>query len=67
MTESTIRALNGLRDLSTLEWYVIPLMSIVFYIYTKEFKEARKSKDWDAILSGLTIFGMVLFNETWNG
>ena len=67
MTEATIKALDGLRDLSTLKWYVIPLMAFVFYIYIKEIKEARVSKNWNSVLSGLTIFGMVLFNETWNG
>jgi hypothetical protein len=29
-TEASQRALQGLRDLSTLEWYVIPLLAIVF-------------------------------------
>jgi hypothetical protein len=67
MTEATIKALDGLRDLSSLKWYVIPLLGFIFYIYTKEIKEARKTKEWNPILSGLTIFGMVLFNETWNG
>ena len=67
MTEATIEALDGLRDLSTLEWYVVSLLGIVAYIYTKEIKEARKTGDWNPILCGLTIFGMVLFNETWNG
>ncbi len=67
MTEATIRALDGLRDLATLKWYVIPLLGVVAYIYTREAKEARKTKDWNGILCGLTVFGMVLFNETWNG
>ena len=38
MTDASRRALVGLRDLSTMEWYVIPLLSIVFYIYTIEIK-----------------------------
>ena len=33
------QAIDGLRDLSTLEWYVIPLLAIVFYIYTTEIKD----------------------------
>lgn len=41
MTDATILALDGLRDLSMLKWYVIPLLSFVFYIYTREIKEAR--------------------------
>ena len=67
MTPATEQALNGLRDLSMIKWYVIPLFAIVFYIYTKEIKEARQTKNWDAVLAGLTIFGADFFNETWNG
>ena len=43
MTEATQQALCGLRDLSTIKWYVIPLLAIVFYIYTKEIKEKLNS------------------------
>jgi hypothetical protein len=67
MTEATQQALCGLRDLSMIQWYVIPLMAIVFYVYTREIKEARKTSDWNAVLAGLTVFGVDFFNETWNG
>ncbi len=67
MTEATIRALNGLRDLTMLKWYVIPMLSFVFYVYTREIKEARQSGNWNAVFAGLTIFGVDFFNETWNG
>ena len=67
MTEASKQALTGLRDLSTLKWYVIPLLAIIFYIYTYEMKKARKSGNWDALLAGLTLFGMDFINETWNG
>ena len=67
MTQATIQALQGLRDLSMIKWYVIPLLAIVFYIYTREMKEARTSGNWNAIFAGLTIFGVDFFNETWNG
>jgi len=33
-TPASQMALDGLRDLTTLKWYVIPLLAIVFYIYT---------------------------------
>ncbi len=66
MTEATVRALTGLRDLTMIKWYVIPLLAIVFYIYTREIKEAKATGNWEAVLSGLTIFGMDFFNETWN-
>jgi hypothetical protein len=67
MTEATVRALNGLRDLSMIKWYVIPLLAIVLYIYAKEIKDAKKTGNWNAVLAGLTIFGVDFFNETWNG
>lgn len=67
MTEASKLALQGIRDFSSLEWYVIPLLAVVFYIYTNEMKKARASGNWNAIFAGLTIFGMDFFNETWNG
>ncbi|MCE5282281.1 MAG: hypothetical protein LLG93_09300 [Deltaproteobacteria bacterium] len=66
-TPASQAALNGLRDLSTLHWYVIPLLAIVIYIYTIELKKARETGRWDAIFAGLAVFGMDFFNETWNG
>jgi len=67
MTEASVRALKGIRDLSMLEWYVIPLLAIVFYIYTSEMKKAKASGNWNAVFAGLTVFGMDFINETWNG
>lgn len=67
MTPATQQALEGLRDLTTLKWYVIPLLAIVFYIYTAEIKKARQTGNWDAVFAGLTLFGMDFLNETWNG
>jgi hypothetical protein len=67
MTPATEQALSGLRDLSTIKWYIIPLLAIISYIYTREIKEARQTKNWNAILAGLTVFGADFFNETWNG
>lgn len=67
MTEASRQALVGLRDLTTLKWYVIPLLAITFYIYVKEIHKARQTGNWDAIFAGLTLFGMDFVNETWNG
>jgi len=67
MTAASQQALIGLRDLTTLKWYVISLLAIVFYVYVREIKEARKTGCWDAIFAGLTLFGMDFVNETWNG
>ena len=67
MTPASQSALEGLRDLSTIEWYVIPLLAIVFYIYAVEIKKARQSGEWNAVFAGLTLFGVDFINETWNG
>lgn len=67
MTPASQQALIGLRDLSTLQWYVIPMLAYTFYIYSGEVKNARRSGDWNGVLAGLTIFGMDFINETWNG
>jgi hypothetical protein len=67
MTPASRQALEGLRDLSMLEWYVIPLLAYTFYIYTSEMKKARVTGNWNVVFAGLTIFGMDFINETWNG
>ena len=67
MTEASVRALQTIRDFSMLKWYVIPLLALVLYIYAVEIRKARASRNWDPVLAGLTLFGMDLFNETWNG
>ncbi|MDT8273011.1 MAG: hypothetical protein RRA35_07435 [Desulfomonilia bacterium] len=67
MTEATLQAFDGLRDLSMVKWYIITLLAIVFYIYAKEIKLAKETGNWNAVLAGFTIFGVDFFNETWNG
>ncbi len=67
MTSASQQALEGMRDLSTLQWYVIPMLAYTFYIYTREMKKARQSGDWNVVLAGFAIFGMDFINETWNG
>ena len=67
MTDATVKALFRIRDLSMLKWYVIPLLALVLFIYVREINKARSSRNWDAVLAGLTLFGMDFFNETWNG
>jgi len=67
MTPASELALQGLRDLSTIKWYVIPLLAIVFYIYTSEIQKARAARNWDAIFAGATLFGVDFLFETING
>jgi len=46
-TPASQRALEGIRDLSTLEWYVIPLLAIVLYIYTSEIRKTLRKLGCD--------------------
>jgi hypothetical protein len=63
MTESASQALAILRDGSQFQWYVIPLLAFVFYVYTTAVAERR----WNLVLAGLAFWGMDWFNEIWNG
>jgi hypothetical protein len=67
MTAASQQALEGLRDPRTLEWYVIPLLALVFYVYAREIAQARRTRSWSAIFAGLTLFGMDFVNESING
>lgn len=67
MTESARQALVGLRDLSTLQWYAVPLLALLFYIYVVEIRDARRTSNWDAVIAGLTLFGADFVNESING
>lgn len=67
MTQASELALQGLRDLSTIKWYVIPLLAFVFFVYTNEVKKARASGDWDVIVAGAVLFGVDFLFETING
>jgi hypothetical protein len=63
MTESALASLAILRNpQQTMQWYVIPLLVIVQYIY---FHEIHK-KHFNVVLGGLALWGMDLFNEIWN-
>jgi len=67
MTDASRRALEGLRDFRTLDWTVIPILSIVFYIYVSEIRRARETGRWEVVYAGITLFGMDFLNETLNG
>jgi len=63
MTESALQALSQLRDGSNFQWYVIPLLSFVFYIYTVE----AEKRNWNLVLAGLAFWGADWLNEIING
>ena len=67
MTESARRALEGLRDPSTMQWYAIPLLAIIFLIYAGEIQAACRSGQWNGGIAGATVFAADFVNETING
>ena len=63
MAESAARALALLRDGSHFQWYVIPLLLLVMYVYAS----AVERQNWSLVLAGLAFWLMDWFNEIWNG
>ena len=62
-TPAASQALKILRDGSQFEWYVIPLLALVLYVYSTEMQR----RNWSIVFAGLTFWGMDWFNEIWNG
>ncbi len=56
------QALTILRDGSQFQWYVIPLLAFVFYVYAVEMEK----KNYTLVLAGLAFWGMDWFNEIMN-
>jgi len=63
MSDSALRALSILRQGNNFQWYVIPLLAFVFYVYTVE----AEKRNWSLILAGLAFWGADWFNEIVNG
>lgn len=63
MSDFALQALARLRDGSNFQWYVIPLLSFVFYVYTVE----TEKKNWNIVLAGLAFWGADWLNEIING
>ena len=61
-TDYSLQALSILRDGSQFQWYVIPLLSFVFYVYAVEMEK----KNYTLVLAGLAFWGMDWFNEIMN-
>ena len=61
-TESAAAAMKILRDGSLFQWYVIPLMFFVVYVYASEIERSN----WNIVFAGLAFWAMDWFNELWN-
>ncbi|MEU0896706.1 hypothetical protein [Streptomyces massasporeus] len=62
MTDHARAALDQLRDPSRFEWYVIPLLLLVLYVYAAEVER----RNWNVLFAGLALWGADWFNEIWN-
>lgn len=62
MAESARQAQMILRDPSHFQWYVVPMLLIVLYIYSVEVER----QNWSVLFGGLALWGMDWFNEIWN-
>ncbi|MCP2316881.1 hypothetical protein APR12_002221 [Nocardia amikacinitolerans] len=51
MTDNAREALEILRDASQFQWYVIPLLLIVIYIYAVEVER----RNWNVLFAGLAL------------
>ncbi len=61
-TPFTKQALENLRNPNTLNWFVIPLLALMFYVYATEVQK----KNWNAVFAGLAFWGMDWINEIIN-
>ena len=61
-TDFAQQALDILRDGNQFQWYVIPLLAIVVYIYNSEIYERR----WNLVFAGLAFWGADWINEIVN-
>jgi len=62
-TPASQMALEGLRDLTTLKWYVIPLLAIVFYFYVAALIVIGMKSDKNKIMTIAAIYAIaVLMN-----
>jgi hypothetical protein len=60
--ELTLKALQILRNPQTFEWYFIPLLAFVVYIYFNEISQ----KNWKGIAAGLSLYAVHWFYEILN-
>jgi hypothetical protein len=62
MTPSAASALALLRDPAHFQWYVIPLLLVVLYLYGEQLVERR----WSVVLGAAAFWLMDWINEIWN-
>jgi hypothetical protein len=61
-TDSTLHALQQVRDPHLFKWYAVALLALVIYAYANEVERGR----WDVIAAGLAVWLADWFNEIVN-
>lgn len=62
LTEASVEALNNLRSTANFQWYLIPLLAFVIYVYVVDIERKR----WDIVLAGIAFFGIEFAWEMFN-
>ncbi|MDP8257698.1 MAG: hypothetical protein P9M14_18280 [Candidatus Alcyoniella australis] len=62
-TNATLQALANLRSPLYFQWYLVPILVMVFYIYFNEISR----KNYNVVLAGLAFYGLEFFIEMLNG
>ena len=60
--EATAAALSILRNPATFQWYVIPLLAFILYLYANEIQH----KNWKGVAAGLALYTVHWFFEILN-
>ncbi len=63
MTPSSLEALARLRDGGHMQWYVVPLLIFVVYVYVTEIER----RNWDLVYLGVAFLAAELIWEMFNG
>ncbi|HUT52214.1 MAG TPA: hypothetical protein VM658_02375 [bacterium] len=63
MTPAAQQALANLRQTDQMQWYVIPLLALVFYIYLNEIEK----RNWSAVWLGIGTWAGEMIWEMFNG
>lgn len=62
MDDATTQALEILRTGSAFQWYVIPMLALVVYVYANEYAQ----RNWKPIAAGLALYAVHWFYEILN-
>jgi hypothetical protein len=62
MTEASQQAVHNLRVAGNFQWYLVPLLAFIIYIYVQEVEK----RNWNIILTGLAFFAAEFVWEMFN-